>query len=126
HPQALGCGTVRCGGSCSSIEYGDSFDTMGPTTASHFNAVQKDLLGWLDYGVSPPITQVTASGTYTIDPLETPGTNPKAIKVQSALGDWVYVEDRRPSGFDTRGVSRNPNGADGVARHRTSAARSAN
>jgi len=117
HSHALECGTVTFGGSCSSIEYGDYFDTMGSTTASHFNAVQKDLLGWLDYGVSPPITQVTASGTYTIDPLETPGTNPKAIKVQSALGDWFYVEYRRPIGFDTGAVAGNPNVANGVLVH---------
>ena len=85
HSHALECGSVAMGGSCSSLDYGDVFDVMGGGNGpTHFNAVQKDLLGWLDYGVSPPVTDVVASGSYTIDPLETPGTNPKALRIQTA------------------------------------------
>ena len=75
HSHALECGTVTMGGSCTSIDYGDGFDVMGGGSGpTHFNAVQKDLLGWLDYGASPPITDVVASGTYTVDALESAGT----------------------------------------------------
>jgi hypothetical protein len=117
HSHALECGSVTFGDSCSSIEYGDYFDTMGSTTPSQFNAVQKDLLGWLDYGLSPPLTQALASGTYTIDPIETPGSNPKALKVQTSLGDWFYVEYRQPVGFDATAVASNANVTNGVLVH---------
>ena len=117
HSHALECGSVAMGGSCSSLDYGDVFDVMGGGNGpTHFNAVQKDLLGWLDYGVSPPVTDVVASGSYTIDPLETPGTNPKALRIQTALGDWLYVEYRRPVGFDSY-ISTNPNVMNGVLVH---------
>ena len=39
----------------------------------HFNAAQKERLGWLGYGASPPITTVQLSGVYTIDPYESLG-----------------------------------------------------
>ena len=116
HSHALECGSVALGGSCSSVEYGDKFDTMGLGYAYHFNAVQKDLLGWLGYGVSPPISHVQSSGTYTLDPYETPGANPKALKVQTSLGDWLYVEYRRPVGFDS-GLTGYPNVTSGVLVH---------
>ena len=117
HSHALECGSVTFGDACSSIEYGDFFDTMGSTSQSHFNAVQKEILGWLGYGVSPPLTQVLASGTYTIDPLEPAGRNPKALKVQTSLGDWFYVEYRRPMGFDTIAVNGDANVTNGVLVH---------
>jgi len=63
------------------------------------------------------VTEVRASGTYTIDPLEPPGSNPKALKVQTALGDWFYVEYRRPTGFDTNAVNGNTNVTNGVLVH---------
>ena len=49
-------------------EYGDLFDTMARWTNGHYNAFQKERLGWLNYGSSNPITTVTASGTYSITP----------------------------------------------------------
>jgi hypothetical protein len=117
HSHGLECGSVAMGGSCSTINYGDVFDVMGGGNGpTHFNAVQKDLLGWLDYGASPPGTNVVASGSYTIDPLETPGTNPKALRIQTALGDWLYVEYRRPVGFDSY-ISTNPSVMNGVLVH---------
>jgi uncharacterized repeat protein (TIGR01451 family) len=117
HSHALECGSVALGGSCSSIEYGDVFDVMGSGNGpTHFNAVQKDLLGWLDYGASPPVTDVVASGSYTIDPLEMPGTNSKALRIKTALGDWLYVEYRRPVGFDSY-ISTDPNVMNGVLVH---------
>jgi hypothetical protein len=117
HSHALECGAASMGGSCSSIDYGDVFDVMGSGNGpSHLNAVQKNLLGWLDYNASPPITEVTTSGTYTIDPLETAGTNPKALRIKTAADDWLYVEYRRPVGFDGY-LSSNPNVMGGVLVH---------
>jgi hypothetical protein len=105
------------GGSCSSIDYGDTLDTMGMVTSPrHFNAVQKELLGWLGYNTSPPITQVDSTGVYTLDPIETAGTNPKALKIATPAGDWYYVEYRRPIGYDTP-LSTNGNVVNGVVVH---------
>jgi hypothetical protein len=104
-------------GSCTSVDYGDQFDVMGSGNGpTHFNAVQKELLGWLDYGASPPITEVTASGTYTIDPYESVGTAPKALRIKTAANDWLYVEYRRPIGFDSY-LSTNASVMNGVLVH---------
>jgi NPCBM-associated, NEW3 domain of alpha-galactosidase len=117
HSHALECGTVTMGGSCTSINYGDNFDVMGNGAGpTHFNAVQKDLLGWLDYGASPPITNVVASATYTVDALEPAGAGAKALRIKTALGDWLYVEYRRPVGFDSY-LSSNANVMGGVLIH---------
>ena len=45
--------------------------------AGPFNAFQKERLGWLGFGVSPPITKVTQSGAYPLDDYEGLGTSPK-------------------------------------------------
>lgn len=98
---------------CSAVEYGDGVDIMGAggsswsnTTGAHVHAFQKERLGWLNNGVLPPITTVSSSGTYTIDPYETTGAAPKALKILKSGPDaygfktWYYVEYRQPVGFD--------------------------
>ena len=62
HSHALDCGTAVLGTNCSVFEYGDRMDTMGNTSAGHFNAFQRERLGWLDYGISSAITTVQANG----------------------------------------------------------------
>src|SRR5262249_25195780 len=80
---------------------------MGWADSGHFNAFQKERRGWLNYGVSPPITTVTASGTYMLEPYETVGTNPKALKIlkytnpTTGAREWYYLEYRRAIGFDS-------------------------
>jgi hypothetical protein len=90
---------------------------MGAGDPLHFNAVQKELLGWLNYGVSPPITTVTASGMYTIDAYQSMGSAPKALKVKTPTGDWYYVEHRRALGFDAATLATNTNVTMGVLVH---------
>ena len=90
---------------CSIVEYGDDHDTMGNPSADHFNAFQKERLGWLNYGSSPAIQTVTASGSYAIDPYETISSGPKALKIlqstdASGYRTWYYVEARTTAGFD--------------------------
>jgi hypothetical protein len=125
HSSAWDCGTQVVGGTCSSIEYGDVIDIMGQTAntnVGHFNAYQKERLGWLGYGNSPPLTTVTASGTYWIDPYESVGTNSKALKILKSTdpttgkSTWYYVEFRRPLGFDGF-ISGNNNLMNGVMIH---------
>jgi hypothetical protein len=108
HSHLLDCGTTAT--ICSSgnvVEYGDLLDTMGvPQTASaHYNAFQKERLGWLN-GASPSIQTVSTSGTYTINPYELGNSGPNALKIlkstDSATGakTWYYVEARQAVGFD--------------------------
>ena len=83
HAHSLDCGTAVLGTNCTTSDYGDTIDTMGNSAAGHFNAFHKDRLGWLDYGTSPMITIVHVDGLYTIEPLETTGTGPKALAILS-------------------------------------------
>ena len=105
HSHLLDCGTSILSGVCSVQEYGDLYDTMGGEDG-HFNSFQKSRLGWLGSGVVP-ITTVTASGTYALDPYEIASTNPKALKIPkytnptTGLSTWYYVEYRQPIGFDS-------------------------
>jgi gametolysin peptidase M11/alpha-galactosidase-like protein len=106
HSHALNCDTAPLGATCNSLDTGDGADMMG-TRPGHFNAYQKEALGWLNDGVSPPITTVQTSGTYTLDPYEPLGTNPKALKIlkgtdpTTGAKTWYYVEYRQPVGFDS-------------------------
>jgi hypothetical protein len=125
HSHALECGTVTLGTSCSTIEYGDNFDTMGNGHGNHFNAYQKERIGWLNFGSSPPIKTVTAGGTYTIDPYETVGSGFKALKIpRGTTGDSFYVEMRRGVGFDSS-MSSNANVMNGVLVHLATSSASA-
>jgi len=109
HSHLLDCGTTAT--TCSSgkvVEYGDPLDTMGvPQTASaDYNAFQKERLGWLNYGASPTIQTVQASGTYTINTYETSTSGPNALKILKSTDPttgaktWYYLEARQALGFD--------------------------
>ena len=127
HSHALDCGTVSLGSACTVIEYGDVVDTMGGPIgfgpAAHFNAFQKERLGWLNAGISPPITTVTASGTYTIDVYELSGSTPKALKILKSTDPstgkrtWYYVESRQALGFDAFLAGLTTNVVNGVLIH---------
>jgi len=120
HSHSLDCGAAVIGGTCTSSDYGDYFDTMG-SSAYHYNAYQKERLGWLNYNVSPPITTVTTDGTYWIAPYETDTDEPKALKVLQSIDSSgrrtnYYLEFRRPIGFDA-GMASNSNVMNGVLVH---------
>jgi hypothetical protein len=105
HSHALDCGSVVLGHVCTISEYGDSMDIMG-AASFHFNAFQKERLGWLDHNVSPPITLVESAGSYSVYPFETLGSQPKALKILRSTNpangrrSYFYAECRRPLGFD--------------------------
>lgn len=119
HSRALECGTTTLGTNCSILEYGNALDIMGNPSAGHFNAFQKERLGWLNYGVSPPLTTVQADGTYGLDALESLGSNSKALKILQSTDPstgkktWYYVEYRQALGFDSF-LSSNSNVLTGV------------
>jgi hypothetical protein len=106
HSNALECFAEIASGNCVTIGYGDTLDIMGAPNTGHFNAYQKDLLGWLGYGASPPLTAVETTGTYALEPYETNGSGAKALKalqsVDEVTGETTsyYVEYRQALGFD--------------------------
>ena len=96
----MSCAPAILGPNCTVEEYGDITDTMGG--GGHFNPFQKQRIGWLDYDVSPPITRVQQSGTYTIDVYDVPGTTPKALKIQrGTTAQAFYVALRRLVRFES-------------------------
>lgn len=107
HSRSFDCGTTTLGPSCTISEYGDTLDIMGNPSSGHFNAFQKERLGWLNYDTSPPVTTVQADGTYWLDPYESLGSNPKALKILKSTDPstgkktWYYVEYRKALGFDS-------------------------
>lgn len=108
HSHSLDCGSgAVIGTNCSINEYGDIIDMMGASHAAHYNAYQKERLGWLNAGVSPPITTVSTAGTYTLGAYESLGSGPKALKIlkstdlSTGTKTWYYVESRKALGFDS-------------------------
>ena len=100
HSNAQPCAS----GACTTANYGHDRDTMGAPGVGHFNAYQKERLGWLNYGSSPAIQTVTSSGTFFINSLQTSGTGAKALKILKAATSsgsvFYYVEARTQAGFD--------------------------
>jgi hypothetical protein len=72
------------------------------SSAGHFNAFQKERLGWLNYDVSSPITMVQSSGTYTIDAYEVPGP-PQGLEDPAgpATAQAFFAELRTTVGEDS-------------------------
>jgi hypothetical protein len=105
HSHSLECGNAVLGSSCMTYDYGDTLDDMGNTSASHFNAFQKERLGWMSSGSLPGVATVTASGTYTLAPYATgSGTRalkiPKSVNATTGARTWYYLEFRQAGGFD--------------------------
>jgi hypothetical protein len=75
------------------------------TGRAHFNAFQKERLGWLGGGSSATIAAVDSDGTYSVIPYELAGGGDNAIKVlestdaMTGLSTWYYLEFRQPLGF---------------------------
>jgi M6 family metalloprotease-like protein len=115
HSHGLDCDPVTLSGQCTLWEYMDSMDVMG-SAQGHYNSFQKQRLGWLNYGSSPPISTVTTSGTYTLAPYESADSNSKALKIlkftnpTNGLSYYYYVEYRQPLGFDSGLIPSTANG----------------
>jgi hypothetical protein len=107
HSGGMHCDGSPLGSPCISGTMADPFDVMTSWGEGHLNAFHKERLGWLNYGSMPPIMLVRSSGTYEVEPIESPGTRAKALKIlksmNTATGEriWYYVEVRRALGFDS-------------------------
>jgi hypothetical protein len=124
HSHSLDCGAAAViGPTCSNNEYGDIVDIMGSSLWAHFNAFQKERLGWLNAGASPPITTVLTDGTYPLEPYEITRSGPKALKILKSIDPstgkrtWYYVETRQPIGFDDFLDANTNNIVEGVLIH---------
>ncbi|WNC73444.1 Ig-like domain-containing protein [Thalassotalea psychrophila] len=108
HAKKLECGTDILSGDCYTIEYGDSLDIMGaPGFTGHFNAFNKDQLGWLDSSIVT-IESADSNGNYTLAPFESDVIDTiKGIKVlrgfdtSTGFKQWYYLEYRQAQGFDS-------------------------
>ncbi len=70
------------GGSCTSIEYGDPYSTMGNGSGG-YNAWELHQLGWL-----PNVTRVARPGRYRIEALERVSDQPQALVVTTARSEY--------------------------------------
>jgi len=88
------------GGSCSSSEYGDTFDAMGYgfSGQGHFNVVQKDILGWLD-GWGDKLWVSSGAHTATLAPVEQP-SGLRSLQLSTPTRQYE-VEYRQPQGVDS-------------------------
>jgi hypothetical protein len=122
HSHSMDCGATTLGSSCTAYEYGDTLDMMGASSFAHFNTFQKERLGWLNSGASPPITTVETDGTYTLESYELAGWASKALKILKSTDPttgkrtWYYVQSRQAIGFDA-GLAGNTNVLNGVLIH---------
>lgn len=113
HAHAYDCDVAPLGNTCTSLPYGDGADMMGNNKAGHFSPFAKEMLGWLNDGISPPIHTATTSGRYSIEPYSSSSVGPKAIKIPrgtdaSGRPTFYYVEYRQPIGADaTLGTTGN-------------------
>jgi len=106
HSGALECGDTTLGSDCQTFVYGDIMDIMGNQSVGHFNAFQKERLGWLNPNLGD-IGTAFVDGSYSVGGYETAsGSMPKAVKVlkneDSVTGEkrWYYIEYRQAIGFD--------------------------
>ena len=99
HANSLDCGTEIIGEPCISSRYGDLYDIMGNTSYpyKYFNSFHAEKLGWL---LGSNIVQVTSSGSYSIEPLETVSSGVKTLKIQRSASEFLYLEYRQPIGLD--------------------------
>lgn len=82
-------------GTGTSVEYGDSFDTMGSANAGpkHFNARYKNLLDWLP---ASDVITVTRSGAYQITAFDDPSAlGSRALKIARDTRTNYWVEFRQ-------------------------------
>lgn len=105
HSHGMNCNGAVIGSDCNEIEYGDRLDIMGGREL-HFNSFQKERLGWLNYGDSPPIAIAQTDETFQLTPYEENSTGLHALKIFRDLDPvtgqprYYYLEYRQLLGFD--------------------------
>jgi hypothetical protein len=122
HSHSLRCsdasGPVPFSATCDPFdEYGDPFDAMGGGFfgSGHFNAAQKNLLGWVAGEVRDVTVPLRGPVRVTLTPLELAG-GLKALAIH-ADGTTFWVEYRTATGVDAWLSSTFPGALNGVLVH---------
>lgn len=121
HSHGIGCDSAPIEDNCTVYEYGDIFDAMGDRSYYHFNAFQKERLGWLTDQAGDIVT-VNDSGSFFVEPYQTsPGNYPKVLKIirDAQQANWYYLEYRQAIGFDSA-LEGNENILNGLLFHNAS------
>jgi len=103
HASALACGSVAYGSSCSKLEYGDPFSSMGSGS--------RRMAGWhlqqLGYFQPGNVQTVSADGRYNIRTTLNASPDPQVLKIpRGTSGEYYYVDLRGSGGvFDSFGLT---------------------
>lgn len=97
HSHSQMCSAGGMAGTCTFSDYGDMYDAMGSSSyVGHFNASQKNILGWL----GGRTIDLSAGGTTTLAPMAADAVSPHAaFAIGSSRTYWL--EYRQPIDFDS-------------------------
>lgn len=105
HARYFNCGSLPLSAvwreNCFIEEYEDWYDDMGGAyfEGAHFNAAHKEQLGVFQSSNLRRL-EPNETGTYVIEPIETPTSGLKALKIPRGNGSYLYVEYRGQNGYD--------------------------
>lgn len=111
HSRAMACGTsgLVLDAGCDDGEFLDLLDVAGTSIFfGHFNAFQKQKLGWLPQAT---VVEVTRSGRYLVTPYERPDAGAKVLRVPRQEDSWLTIEYRTPTGFNDQDLPGFTDGA---------------
>lgn len=115
HASSQSCsGLVSPSTPCGYSEYGDRYDIMGTANSGHMNAPHKEHIGFFE---PSNIQNVTASGTYILEPIETNTTGLKMLKIPRGGADYLFIEFRQPLGYDATLINNAGNIFEGALLH---------
>ncbi len=103
HANGWDCGDQTLYGQCQHVEYGNHFDIMGQGTGLHFNALYKEILGWIKPSEVVTITVDNSKNNpeYILNAIEKADAPHKIAKIEAVGGSApFYLEHRRAIGFD--------------------------
>ncbi|MBL4244272.1 cadherin-like domain-containing protein [Vibrio fluvialis] len=113
HARAMDCGDTSLSSSCSTIEYGDSYDVMGDPDLGYINTFYKERMGWINDSASPKVLTASKDGLYEIAAYESQDNQqnialkiPRGVNPQTGLNEWFYIEYRQAQGYDEFLASR--------------------
>lgn len=97
---------------CSSVEYLDPFDAMGwSERRGQMSAFHRELAGFFSSG---NVLEVTKSGRYWLLPIERATPFYQALKIRRSPSEVLYLEYRRPIGYDARAIGALSGATDGA------------
>lgn len=98
HANSFMCDQTSFSGTCQVHPYADVYSVMGASYLAQNNLLHKQQLGW----VSPDqVKSITESGTFVLEPIETPANGLKGLELPFGMGErHLTVQFRQPIGVD--------------------------